>query len=135
MTLVCGICVVGGVGLGHGENAVMQALWIVTRGHGHSSIALIWDIQLCAAPWQACAPTSEPAMSARRKYLIAALIALLWGGAMLAAFWWFEARYLRTFDGERAELFSGDALRSEEHTSALQSLMSISYAVFWLKKK
>ena len=50
-------------------------------------------------------------MSARRKYLIAALIALLWGAAMLAAFWWFEARYLRTFEGERAELFSGDALR------------------------
>src|SRR3546814_7970372 len=28
-----------------------------------------------------------------------------------------------------------DALRSEEHTSALQSLMRISYAVFCLKKK
>src|SRR3546814_7106230 len=26
-------------------------------------------------------------------------------------------------------------MRSEEHTSALQSLMRISYAVFWLKKK
>src|SRR3546814_7667689 len=29
----------------------------------------------------------------------------------------------------------GDALRSEEHTSELQSLMRISYAVFCLKKK
>src|SRR3546814_10832629 len=29
----------------------------------------------------------------------------------------------------------GDAWRSEEHTSELQSLMSISYAVFCLKKK
>ena len=48
-------------------------------------------------------------MSARRKYLIAALIALLWGAAMLAAFWWFEARYLRTFD-ERAAVFSGAEL-------------------------
>src|SRR3546814_1203470 len=27
------------------------------------------------------------------------------------------------------------SLRSEEHTSELQSLMRISYAVFWLKKK
>src|SRR3546814_7886375 len=27
------------------------------------------------------------------------------------------------------------AYRSEEHTSELQSLMRISYAVFWLKKK
>ncbi|PZR77200.1 MAG: thiol-disulfide isomerase, partial [Stutzerimonas stutzeri] len=31
------------------------------------------DIQLCSASWQACAPSQEPAMSARRKYLIAAL--------------------------------------------------------------
>src|SRR3546814_9146775 len=30
---------------------------------------------------------------------------------------------------------SNDALRSEEHTSELQSLMRISYAVFCLKKK
>src|SRR3546814_4143143 len=30
---------------------------------------------------------------------------------------------------------SGDATRSEEHTSELQSLMRISYAVFCLKKK
>src|SRR3546814_1298454 len=30
---------------------------------------------------------------------------------------------------------AGDAVRSEEHTSELQSLMRISYAVFCLKKK
>jgi len=58
-------------------------------------------------------PTRNPssAMSTRRKYLLATLIVLLWAGAMLAAFQWFEARYLRTFEGERAELFSGDALQ------------------------
>src|SRR3546814_10506744 len=33
------------------------------------------------------------------------------------------------------EDFVGDAPRSEEHTSELQSLMRISYAVFCLKKK
>src|SRR3546814_2478036 len=33
------------------------------------------------------------------------------------------------------ELFPLPALRSEEHTSELQSLMRISYAVFCLKKK
>lgn len=49
-------------------------------------------------------------MSLRQKYLVAALIALAWGGAMLAAFWWFEARYLRPFDGDRAEVFSGEHL-------------------------
>src|SRR3546814_1172844 len=31
--------------------------------------------------------------------------------------------------------FDGDGSRSEEHTSELQSLMRISYAVFCLKKK
>src|SRR3546814_8959027 len=39
--------------------------------------------------------------------------------------------------GDEAALFAGDLLRmrSEEHTSELQSLMRISYAVFCLKKK
>src|SRR3546814_4204930 len=36
---------------------------------------------------------------------------------------------------ERWHAASGDGLRSEEHTSELQSLMRISYAVFCLKKK
>src|SRR3546814_6343396 len=35
--------------------------------------------------------------------------------------------------GERAP--AGEIMRSEEHTSELQSLMRISYAVFCLKKK
>src|SRR3546814_5807997 len=34
-----------------------------------------------------------------------------------------------------AQAKSGEKLRSEEHTSELQSLMRISYAVFCLKKK
>src|SRR3546814_9295873 len=41
-------------------------------------------------------------------------------------------------DGTRAPVvgdFDGDGARSEEHTSELQSLMRISYAVFCLKKK
>src|SRR3546814_6966619 len=37
--------------------------------------------------------------------------------------------------GERARLTALGALRSEEHTSELQSLMRISYAVFCLTKK
>src|SRR3546814_6726413 len=41
------------------------------------------------------------------------------------------AEVLKVGEGSRA----GDAERSEEHTSELQSLMRISYAVFCLKKK
>src|SRR3546814_9677085 len=37
--------------------------------------------------------------------------------------------------GGLADWFAVTALRSEEHTSELQSLMRISYAVFCLKKK
>src|SRR3546814_1275989 len=36
---------------------------------------------------------------------------------------------------QRKQVARGHALRSEEHTSELQSLMRISYAVFCLKKK
>ena len=59
--------------------------------------------------------------------LIAALIALLWGAAMLAAFWWFEARYLRTFD-ERAAVFSGAELQLP---AALSGPGEIRLVHFW----
>src|SRR3546814_3968363 len=42
---------------------------------------------------------------------------------------------LRTEPGRRAEVLKAAVARSEEHTSELQSLMRISYAVFCLKKK
>ncbi|MEX6502002.1 DUF6436 domain-containing protein [Pseudomonas zhanjiangensis] len=45
-----------------------------------------------------------------RKTLLTGLIALLCCGALLAAYQWFQARYLRPFD-ERAALFSGAELR------------------------
>src|SRR3546814_2865204 len=43
----------------------------------------------------------------------------------------------KTGAGQRGTLFAvaGEVERSEEHTSELQSLMRISYAVFCLKKK
>src|SRR3546814_4159627 len=39
------------------------------------------------------------------------------------------------FAGHRGETLAGEHPRSEEHTSELQSLMRISYAVFCLKNK
>lgn len=67
-------------------------------------------------------------MPIRRKYLIASLLAILWGSTMLAAFWWFEARYLRTFEGERAELFSGNVL---ELPAELQGPGPVRFVHFW----
>ncbi len=52
-------------------------------------------------------------MHSRRRIIIASLLALLWLAAMLAAFWWFQARYIRPFD-ERTELFIGSQLRLPE---------------------
>src|SRR3546814_6918689 len=52
--------------------------------------------------------------------------------------WASYGRYERWHDGNGCALrvdVVGDHLRSEEHTSELQSLMRISYAVFCLKKK
>src|SRR3546814_6519463 len=48
-----------------------------------------------------------------------------------AASWWGEA----ALDPETVDAQWASGTRSEEHTSELQSLMRISYAVFCLKKK
>src|SRR3546814_10582313 len=45
------------------------------------------------------------------------------------------ARAAGDLDLEQIALMDRDDLRSEEHTSELQSLMRISYAVFCMKKK
>src|SRR3546814_9264596 len=46
-----------------------------------------------------------------------------------------EAQRRQHVEGDVVQLGAGEAQRSEEHTSELQSLMRISYAVFCLKKK
>src|SRR3546814_8247488 len=48
-----------------------------------------------------------------------------------------DAGVVRTVNGPSAKLYGAEVelTRSEEHTSELQSLMRISYAVFCLKKK
>src|SRR3546814_4896429 len=71
----------------------------------HTRCALVTGVQTCALPIS-CATTCE-----RRAYFVR------FGGAMTRAV---RPRSLG---------------RSEEHTSELQSLMRISYAVFCLKKK
>src|SRR3546814_1805012 len=48
---------------------------------------------------------------------------------------WYGVSFTRTEDARAAHKLAGKLHRSEEHTSELQSLMRISYAVFCLKKK
>ena len=45
-----------------------------------------------------------------RKTLLASLLILLWAVSMLYAYWWYEARYLRSFSDQTA-LFYGETLR------------------------
>src|SRR3546814_9571217 len=56
-----------------------------------------------------------------------------WGSGPRGAKWLDIVR--RAGGGPSARPVDHDGLRSEEHTSELQSLMRISYAVFCLKKK
>lgn len=46
----------------------------------------------------------------RRNLLLATLLLVFWGLAMLCAFWWFEGRYLRSFSNQVA-VFEGDRLQ------------------------
>src|SRR3546814_3891876 len=50
---------------------------------------------------------------------------------------WFDSEdaMLAAYGTEHGKAVAADSLRSEEHTSELQSLMRISYAVFCLKNK
>src|SRR3546814_2607183 len=77
------------------------------------------------------------------------IVSLLWtGGAPVRRYdWWNDRYYIEELSLEpehvrmgrlqsgRAPLCDTHYTRSEEHTSELQSLMRISYAVFCLKKK
>lgn len=67
-------------------------------------------------------------MSIRRNYLIVSLALLLGVTLMLSAYLWFEARYLRTFDGERTELFNGETLQLP---AELQGPGPVRFVHFW----
>ena len=49
-------------------------------------------------------------MSPRRKIVLASLFGLIWLIALLFAIWWYQARYIRTFDN-RTTLFDGGSLQ------------------------
>src|SRR3546814_377281 len=67
--------------------------------------------------------------------LMCALNAVLFWGGYLPPFDWAPLYYIPGIIWLFAKIFFFFFVRSEEHTSELQSLMRISYAVFCLKKK
>src|SRR3546814_7816952 len=74
--------------------------------------------------------SSAPERQGRRLMLEAAGIETFYGAS--------QALFgvdLQVGEGQMVALLGRNGMRSEEHTSELQSLMRISYAVFCLKKK
>src|SRR3546814_2059587 len=94
-------------------------------------------------PIQWRAPHSKPLKRASAMGIARPMVPLSFAGHELmmlpeAAIFWPARRALLFADlhFEKASWYAGHGLmRSEEHTSELQSLMRISYAVFCLKKK
>src|SRR3546814_3285293 len=85
----------------------------------HTRCALVTGVQTCALP-------------ILLRYVHGGWIGALAAGALT----WGIAAYAIGISGASRELTEGfGSLRTEEHTSELQSLMRISYAVFCLKKK
>jgi hypothetical protein len=62
-----------------------------------------------------------------RNTLLTGLLILLWAAALLAAYWWYEARYLRSFSDQTA-LFYGEQLRLPD---TLAGPGSIRLVHFW----
>src|SRR3546814_7038237 len=95
-------------------------------------------------PWlEAAEDYDEDGEVSPTRLLAMVLGGLLLIGAVLGGLWWLQNGGARG-QGELIAADKGDykvqptdnaARRSEEHTSELQSLMRISYAVFCLKKK
>src|SRR3546814_6335189 len=117
----------------------------------HTRCALVTGVQTCALPISIGGMLLSFPLAAPLLMLISALIALATGqtdimqlvvamgfGApallmLLLSVWTINALNLYSAGLSMAATFP--AIRSEEHTSELQSLMRISYAVFCLKKK
>src|SRR3546814_8574618 len=62
-------------------------------------------------------------------------ISVFFGGRRIRRNWWSPLQNSATRRSRSPTATASPAWRSEEHTSELQSLMRISYAVFCLKKK
>src|SRR3546814_5284642 len=99
----------------------------------HTRCALVTGVQTCALPISDLRPwvSAPPSSSAEITSPVAAFTS---GGPARKIVPWLRTM---TLSSDMAGTYAPPAvqLRSEEHTSELQSLMRISYAVFCLQKK
>src|SRR3546814_6268393 len=93
------------------------------------------DVRLRTSLGAALASLAPGASPQDRSTVVDFIITMSWG--MVAGAELFPYRDHKILRHYMASLFRRElaAMRSEEHTSELQSLMRISYAVFCLKKK
>src|SRR3546814_10347235 len=95
-------------------------LFFFSSRRRHTRCALVTGVQTCALPISAERPLAAGRVSGREALAIFVVLSLMALALLLSL---------------RSTLALWLSLRSEEHTSELQSLMRISYAVFCLKKK
>src|SRR3546814_10730428 len=108
----------------------------------HTRCALVTGVQTCALPIYR-APAASSAGNQRRDACDLFINEAFNASAIRNSYRERCPMNLRHLEAFRAVMLSGSVtqaaqslnLRSEEHTSELQSLMRISYAVFCLKKK
>src|SRR3546814_3917613 len=123
-------------------------MFVFTSRRRHTRCALVTGVQTCALPISGAAPAGVRRRSAggvvrrrdgRGTLAMAAVGAALPDDAVVAAGAGVAAVGAATATGRHrpaSEIpLRLGGIRSEEHTSELQSLMRISYAVFCLKKK
>src|SRR3546814_3616484 len=117
----------------------------------HTGCALVTGVQTCALPIDSvdCRPAPASSIATANSRLArtneADGMSALWSSVLSVVDLWQNARCAasscsdavssRAIGPYSGALQPGAAMRSEEHTSELQSLMRISYAVFCLKKK
>src|SRR3546814_9749584 len=119
----------------------MVCVFFFSSRRRHTRCALVTGVQTCALPIyvaqrklsaQTVADLADPAVQRRLDAHIATVDRLPPAGSPEEYSALFEAAYPAEKD---RQTFIASMIRSEEHTSELQSLMRISYAVFCLKKK
>src|SRR3546814_9669414 len=111
--------------------------FFVSSRRRHTRCALVTGVQTCALPILSIEAGARAGMIAPDhvtfEYLRGRQFAPAEGDFEAACALW---RALHSDQGAKFDRIADiDAARSEEHTSELQSLMRISYAVFCLKKK